>query len=99
MWLITVRPPLPDIPYWPGRRVLALLDAVIWPSLVALWVENMPRDARLVGQVVIALCVLHGLRQAGRALWDNGQYRFTTLKVLKVVGMLMVVGAVLKLTV
>ncbi len=31
MWFVFARAPLPDAPYWPGRRLLALVDAIAWP--------------------------------------------------------------------
>jgi hypothetical protein len=29
MWLLVAREPRPDAPDWPGRRMLAALDAVV----------------------------------------------------------------------
>ena len=43
MWLVLTRAPLPDAPHWPGRRLLALVDAVAWP----------------VGWLVLAAGLLH----------------------------------------
>lgn len=33
MWLLFTRAPPQDAPYWPGRRCLAAVDAVVWPGL------------------------------------------------------------------
>ena len=33
MWLLVAREPRPDAPDWPGRRLLAAVDAVAWPLL------------------------------------------------------------------
>ena len=30
MWLWIARDPLPDAPYWAGRRWLAAIDAAVW---------------------------------------------------------------------
>jgi hypothetical protein len=32
MWMLLVRSPPPDAPYWPGRRWLSAIDAVAWPG-------------------------------------------------------------------
>ena len=37
MWILFARAPHPDAAYWPGRRWLALMDGLAWPTLV-LWV-------------------------------------------------------------
>jgi len=97
MWVLYARAPTPDASYWPGRRLLALIDAILWPSLVAFGVSRLPADAGLLGQLVLALCVLSALRRCARALWHNERYRFTTWRVgVPLMGML-VFGAVLKL--
>ena len=33
MWLLVAREPRPDAPDWPGRRLLAAIDAVAWPLM------------------------------------------------------------------
>ena len=33
MWLLVARGPRPDAPDWPGRRMFAAVDAVVWPLL------------------------------------------------------------------
>ena len=97
MWILYARAPTPNASYWPGRRLLALIDAILWPSLVAVGVSRMPTDVGLVGQVVLALCALSALRRCARALWYNERYRFTTWHVGVALFGMLVFGAVLKL--
>jgi hypothetical protein len=97
MWVVYARAPTPNASYWPGRRLLALIDALLWPSLVAIGASRIPMDAGLVGQVVLALCALSALRRCARALWHNERYRFTTWRVGVALFAMLVFGAVLKL--
>jgi hypothetical protein len=77
--------------------MLALIDAILWPLLVAVVVSRVPVDTGVVGQVVMALCALSALRRCGRALWHNERYRFTTWRVGGALFGMLVFGAVLKL--
>jgi hypothetical protein len=97
MWVLYARAPTPNASYWPGRRRLALIDALFWPSLVAVGVSRIPMDSALVGQVVLALCALSALRRCARALWHNERYQFTTWRVGVALFGMLVFGAVLKL--
>jgi hypothetical protein len=97
MWVLYARAPTPNASYWPGRRLLALIDAILWPSLVAVGVGRMPMDPGLIGQVVLALCALSALRRCARALWYNERYRFTTWRVGVALFGMMVFGTVRKL--
>lgn len=96
MWLLIARAPLPDAPQWPGRRILALLDAVFWPLFVAFNVSSLSNVLGLVGQVTLAACVFVGARCAARAIWRNERYRFTTVRAAKLLAVLLAIGAVLK---
>ena len=58
MWLLVAREPRPDAPDWPGRRLLAAVDAVAWPLLWVLLIRQVPGPAGLVGPFVTALAVL-----------------------------------------
>ena len=98
MWLLIARAPLPDAPQWRGRRVLALLDAVGWPLLVAIIVSNSASGLGLVGQVVLGACAILSIKRAIQALWRNGQYRFTAQRAAMLIAILLVIGALLKLT-
>jgi hypothetical protein len=97
MWLLYARAPARDAPYWPGRRWLALLDAVTWPALLALILIRLPSDAGVLGPVALALCVLIAVRSCIRALWHNERYRFSTWRLGVPLVALLALGAVLRL--
>lgn len=98
MWLLVAREPRPDAPDWPGRRMLAAIDAVAWPLLWVLLILQVPGPAGLVCPFVTALAVLLGLGRLQRALWENHRYWFTTWRWGKVLGAMLLIGAVLKLS-
>jgi len=97
MWVLYARSPTPDVPHWQGRRLLALLDALLWPGLIAALVVDATVDTGVVGPVVMAMCALFAVRRCARALWHNERYRFTTWRLGVPLVALMAVGAVLKL--
>lgn len=98
MWVLWVREAEPDAPYWPGRRRLAAIDAVVWPLL---WVAGMmwvsPR-AGVFAPVVIMLAFLSLCSRLHRALLRSERYRFTTWRWGRFVVLLWVVGVVFRLT-
>jgi hypothetical protein len=98
MWLLVAREPRPDAPDWPGRRLLAAVDAVAWPLMWVLLIQQVPGPAGLVGPFVTALAVLLGLGRLHRALWVNHRYWFTTWRWGKVLGAMLLIGAVMKLS-
>ncbi|WP_425258944.1 hypothetical protein ACPOLB_25915 [Rubrivivax sp. RP6-9] len=98
MWLLVAREPRPDAPDWPGRRLLAAVDAVIWPLVWVLLIRHVPGPAGLVGPFVTTLAVLIGLGRLHRALWFNHRYWFTTWRWGKVLGAMLLIGAVMKLS-
>ncbi len=87
------------MPYWRGRRWLVLLDAAMWPALLAFNVVTFPLNAGVVGPVTLALCAFIGIRACARALWHKEQYRFTTWRLGAPFGALLALGIVLKLVV
>lgn len=97
MWLLIAREPRPDAPYWPGRRLLAAVDAVLWPMLWVLVFRHAPEPVGLVGPFVTAVALLCALGRLHRALWVNQRYRFTTWRWGRVVAALLLMGVVLKL--
>jgi hypothetical protein len=97
MWLVLTRTPLPDAPYWPGRRLLALADAVAWPAAWIALTTQFPKPAGIVGPMIIALAVLSALGRLRRAVWQNHRYHFTAWRWGRVVGALLVLGIVLKI--
>ena len=95
MWLVFARAPLPDAPYWPGRRFLALVDAVTWPVAWMALAMQLPQPAGVVTSVAIALTVLIAFSRARRAAWQNHRYHFTTWRWGRVLAGLLVVGLTL----
>lgn len=79
MWLFVPRPPKPDAAYWPGRSILAVVDALVWPALIVAAVLKAPATG-LVGAFLIVLAATVALRRTFVALTANHRYRFTTWK-------------------
>lgn len=98
MWLLVAREPKSDAPCWPGRRLLAAVDAAVWPVLWVLVFSHAPKPVGLVGPLVAALALLCALGRLRRALWFNHRYRFTTWRWGRIAAALLLVGLVLKLT-
>lgn len=96
MWLLVAREPLPDAPYWPGRRMLAAVDATVWPTLWVLLVSHAPGPVGLVGPFVSAVALLFALGRLHRALWVNHRYRFTTWRWGRIAAAFIAVGLVMK---
>lgn len=78
MWVIVSRAPAPDVEVWPGRRTLALIDAVGWPAGWAAWLLGLTVPLGLAGQFALACCGVFALRRAWRAVGENHRYHFTT---------------------
>ena len=97
MWLLVAREPRADATHWPGRRLLAAVDAVAWPALWALLIRHAPEPVGLVGPFLTAVAVLFGLQRLHRALWVNHRYWFTTWRWARVMAALLLLGLVLKL--
>ena len=97
MWLLIARDPPPDMAHWPGRRVLAVADAIAWPLLWVVAVLHAPAPVGVVGPVVTGVAVLVALARLQRAVWENHRYRFATWRWGKVAAALLLVGAVIKL--
>jgi hypothetical protein len=89
----------PDAAYWPGRRALAVTDAVAWPVLLVVAVLNAPWSTGLVGPAAIALSATLMLARLHRALWRNERYDFTIWRWGRPLFILMLFGMVLKATV
>ena len=98
MWLLVSRKPRPDVAYWPGRRLLAAIDAVAWPFLWTMVFAHAPEPVGIVGPFVAAVAFLCTLGRLRRALWLNHRYWFTTWRWARVVAAGLVAGAVLRLT-
>jgi hypothetical protein len=97
MWLVLARQPLPDAPYWPGRRLLALVDAAGWPAAWIALAMHLPQPTGIVGPAVIAFAVLSAVGRVHRALCLNQRYHFTTWRWGRMVLGLLLFGLLLKL--
>jgi hypothetical protein len=99
MWLLVAREPRPDAPGWPGRRLLAAVDAVAWPLMWVLMIRQVHGSAGLVGPVATGLAVVLVLARLHRALWRNHRYWFATWRWATVLGAMLVISTVLKYSV
>ena len=97
MWVLFARAPLPDAPYWPGRRLLAGIDAVGWPLAWSLLATQIPEPPGIVGPMLIAVAVVCAIGRLHRALWLNHRYNFTAWRWGRWLAGLMLVGLVLQL--
>ena len=98
MWLLVAREPRPAAPDWPGRRLFAAVDAVAWPLVWVLLIRQVPESPGLAVPFGTAVAVLLGLGRLHRALWVNHHYWFTTWRWGKVLALMLLIGAVLKLS-
>ena len=62
MIFIVARDPGPDAAYWPGRRALALLDAILWPLLPVAAMATTPLRTGLVLPIVGAVALINVAR-------------------------------------
>jgi hypothetical protein len=78
MWIVFAREPLPDSAYWPGRRWLAGLDAVLWPGIGLVMFAEVPVAGGIALPLVGALLVMSASMRLHTAFCANHRYRFTT---------------------
>ena len=78
MWILFARAAPPDASYWPGRRWLAALDAVGWPTFWLIVLGHVPARTGVVGAVLVTLVTVIGAHRLRTALWQNHRYRFAT---------------------
>ncbi len=98
MWLLVAREPRPDAAYWPGRRLLAALDALLWPALWVWVLLAMPAPTGLIGPFFTAVAVWCAVGRLRLALWVNHRYVFTTWRWGRVVAALWLMGIVIQLS-
>ncbi|MGE4049673.1 MAG: hypothetical protein AB7F38_01305 [Piscinibacter sp.] len=99
MWVIFARAPPPDVQVWPGRRVLAFIDAVAWPAAWAAWLLGLSMQFGLAGQFALAWCGVAAARRAFRAVLLNHRYHFTTWRWGRWLVVMLLFGYSLKLAV
>jgi hypothetical protein len=96
MWILFARAPLPDRPYWTGRRALAVLDALLWPVLAAMLLAQVPGAPGVMKPVLGAVTLLAALHRLHVAWFRNHRYGFTTWWLARALVVLLLVGVVLK---
>ncbi|MCV2438590.1 hypothetical protein [Paucibacter sp. DJ2R-2] len=98
MWVIWVREPEPepDAAYWPGRRLLAALDAVLWPGLWMVGSRSLPPASGDLWLMVCGFAFLSLCSRLHRAVAMNGRYRFTTWLVAKLLFAMALVGCLIR---
>ena len=97
MWVLISRAPREDAAYWPGRRLLALFDAVAWPMLLAAAIIKAPISTGLVGAVAVSFLAAIAARRSHRAIFRNERYWFAAWRWGLVLVGLAAVGAATKL--
>ena len=96
MWLLFARAPKPDAPYWPGRRWLAAVDAVLWPGLALCALLHLPVSGGIAAALAISLSVVSAVGRLHTALRMNHRYHFTTWRWGRVLAWMLIVGGLLK---
>lgn len=97
MWVFVARASPADAPYWPGRRLLAAIDAVAWPGSACWALKSLTDKGGLVVALVSTLLILSAARRLMTAVSANHRYRFTASRLARVVVVLALVGILLKL--
>jgi len=97
MWVLFARAPPPDVPYWPGRRWLAAVDAVVWPGAAWAVLSHVVDRGGLLLAFVTAMLVMSASRRLFTALLANHRYHFTTWRWGRWLAWMAALGALLKL--
>jgi hypothetical protein len=96
MFVLIQRAPIPDAASWPGRRVLAAGDAIVWPVLWISAIVHAPFRTGVAGALVITLMLCFSLTRLRTALVEKEHYRFTTWRWGRPLVVILVIGAMLK---
>jgi hypothetical protein len=89
---IFVRYVRPDADVWPGRRLLAVLDAVAWPALWLYAIWRVPFETGLAGKALATVVAVVAIRRVLRAWVRNERYWFSTWRWGRFVLALIAVG-------
>lgn len=96
MLVVFVREPRPAARVWAGRRWLASVDALVWPTLWIVGVWAAPFPTGVVGPLLIAGAAWLGAKRLHDAVFANERYRFTTWRWGRPLAALLLIGAILK---
>lgn len=96
MWMLVARAPRPDAPYWPGRRWLAAVDAVVWPCAAWYWLGHIAGSGGLALALAMALLIVSASRRLFTALAVNHRYHFTTWRWGRALAWMLAVGMLLR---
>jgi len=96
---IFVREVPADVAVWPGRRVLAVVDALAWPALWIYVTLHAPFDTGLAGKAVVTLAAVMAVQRVIKALLRNERYRFSVVRWGRVAIGLLLLGFALKIAV
>lgn len=99
MALIFVRQTRPDAHIWPGRRMLAVVDAVAWPALWICAIWSLPFHTGVAGQLAMAIAAFVAFSRVLKAWVRNERYSFSTWRWGRAVVALILVGVALKIAV
>jgi hypothetical protein len=88
--------PRPDATVWPGRPLLAVVDAIAWPAAVTTAVLANSGLFGVVGLLVAAAAPVLAVRRAWTAIFQNHRYAFTTWYWGRPVLLLLAIGLALK---
>jgi hypothetical protein len=88
--------PRPDAAVWPGRRLLAVLDAIAWPATMTIAVVANSDQFGVIGLLVAAVAPVLAVRGAWMAMFQNHRYAFTTWCWGRSVLLLLAIGLALK---
>ena len=97
MWMLMARAPKPDMPVWPGRHCLAMLDAIAWPGLWAAVIATAPFGTGIVGRTTLAVVAFCGAHRLHLAMFRNERYWFTARRWGGPLAGLAALGAMLRL--
>jgi hypothetical protein len=98
-WVIFARAPPPDAIVWPGRRAVALVDAVAWPAAWASFVLGTTVPLGLLGDCALAYRGIAAVQRAYLAVRQNHRYHFTTWRWGLRLVLVLALGYALKLAV
>jgi hypothetical protein len=98
MWILMARAPAPDVPYWPGRRWIAGLDALGWPLAGVLLLADAPMPTGSTGLTWVASATWCALGRVHRALWAKHRHRFMTWRWGRAAAALLLIGFVPKMS-